>query len=165
MHRHKFLVVSVLCVLGAIFPSSDILAQEPTPPDLMSFAQGTLPVAISSAPSDVRVKMEHAVSAIDGNHAGYVAMGKPVVTGDVVTILYVLPSPTRFDGFAVPNISETPSPSQTFFRQIDILGSSAGPDGPFIALAWAELTTHEDEGQITALTMAEERPEVRWVSV
>lgn len=138
-------------------------AQEAVPTDLMSFAQGTLPVAITSSPSDLRVGMETAISAIDGSPTGYVAMGKPAIEGDVVEITYFLQAPTVFDRFAVPNVQETPSPFQTFFRRVEVLGSNASADGPFLPLAAAELETHSENGQITDLTMTPDQPAVQWV--
>ena len=110
-----------------------------------------------------RVGPEHAVSAIDGSPDGFIAMRKPAPENGVVEFLYALPAPTMFDGFSVPNIKETPSPSQTFFRDIEIFGSSEGPDGPFQVLAGATLTTHTEDGQVTELTMQPDAPKVGWL--
>lgn len=156
------LVIS-LGFLGALWPVQPLLADEPPAPDLMSFAQGALPVSISTGDVDLRVGMDLAVAAIDGNAGGYVAMRKPATSTDVVEITYALPALTRFERFAVPNVLETPSPSQTFFKNIEVLGSSESADGPFIPLAQGELQRHEKAGQFSTLTLSENQPEVRWV--
>ncbi len=90
-------------------------------------------MAVTEGAKDFRTGPEHAVAAIDGNPSGYVAMQKPAPIDGVVEFLYSLSAPTVFDGFMVPNIKETPSPSQTFFGNIQVLGSAGGPDGPFRA--------------------------------
>lgn len=131
--------------------------------DLMSFAQGTLPVTTTSSPSDLRVDMEKAIAAIDGNAGGYVAVGKPALIGDVVEMTFSLQSPTTFDSFAIPNVLETPSPFQTFFKHVELLGSDESPDGPYVPLATVELATHSNKGEMTELTMRADQPAVRWV--
>lgn len=155
-------------LLGALLAglsASTLSAQELKTSDLMSFARGTLPLAVSSGEANLRVGIEHAVSAIDGNPSGFVAMQKPAKDGDAVEFLYVLPAPTQFDRFAVPNIRETPSPSQTFFKHIEVSGSAIGADGPFLPLASAELTVHSDDGQLTELVMEAAAPEVSWIKL
>lgn len=156
------LVIS-LGFLGALWPVQPLLADELPAPDLMSFAQGALPVSISTGDVDLRVGMDLAVAAIDGNAGGYVATRKPATSTDVVEMTYALPALTRFERFAVPNVLETPSPSQTFFKNIEVLGSSESADGPFVPLAQGELQRHEKAGQFSALTLSENQPEVRWV--
>lgn len=152
-----------LSLLGAIFPIHPTFADERPAIDLMSFAQGALPVSISTGDADLRLGMEHAVAAIDGNASGYVAMRKPARTTDVVEITYSLPALTRFERFAIPNVLETPSPSQTFFKKVDVLGSAQSADGPFVLLGQGELVRHEDKGQFSELTLSDNQPEVRWV--
>jgi len=156
------------CLLGILFACSmagSVSAQEVTSPDLLSFAQGALPLDASTEPGDLRVGMEHAVAIIDGNPGGFVSHQKPTQGGDIFEFLYALPAPTRFDNFAIPNIQETPSPSQTFFKHLEVLGSAAGTDGPFSTLAVAELETHSESGQVTNLTLEVKQPEVRWVKI
>lgn len=158
-----------LCSLGllaAMFATSFngvALAQQAGPPDLLSFAQGTLPLSAKSSVTDVRVGMEHAIAAIDGNPSIYVSMLKPALEDDVVEFLYALPAPTTFDGFAVPNVKETRSPSQTFFKTVEVFGSTVGPEGPFSLIASAVLATHAEDGQVTELTMDSELPGISWV--
>ena len=140
-------------------------AEGAQPPDLMSFASGTLPVSATSDSGTLKVGTEHAVLSIDGNPSGYVAHRKPAEQGDAIEFLFALPAPTRFEGFAVPNIQETPSPSQTFFRTVEIYGTTGGADGTFSLLAEAQLETHSEDGQLTLLNMAPDQPEVTQVKV
>lgn len=156
------LVIS-LGFLGALWPVQPTLADEPPAPDLMSFALGALPVSVSSGDTDLRIGMDQVIAAIDGNGKGYVATRKPATTADVVEMTYALPALTRFERFAVPNVLETRSPSQTFFRKVEVLGSSQSADGPFILLAQGELQRHDEAGQVSELTLSEDQPEVRWV--
>ena len=81
----------------------------------MTFAQGVLPVAIDTGGADLRVTPAQAIAAIDGNPVGFVMTPRFGAPTDTVEITYAPPAPTRFDRFAVPNVLETPSPSQTFF--------------------------------------------------
>lgn len=152
-----------LGLLGALLPIPPAFAEDPPALDLMSFAQGALPVSISTGDADLRIGMDQAVAAIDGNEKGYVATRKPAATTDVVEITYALPALTRFGRFAVPNVLETPSPSQTFFKKVDVLGSSESADGPFVLLAQGELQRHEEADEVSELTLSQNQPEVRWV--
>ncbi|GAB5510524.1 MAG: OmpA family protein [Hyphomicrobiales bacterium] len=140
-------------------------AQEAPPRiDLMTFAQGVLPVSITTS-ADFRTTMEQAIGAIDGNPGKYVMTPRFGGATDTLEIVYALPAPTQFDSFAVPDIGETPSPSQTFFQNVEVLGSADSADGPFVALASGTLTEHEERGLSTALTLAADQPEVRWVKL
>ncbi len=153
-------VIGLLC-LSLTAPAA--WAEEAAPPDLMSFAQGALPVAVSSAPGDLRVGMDLAVAAIDGNPAGYTSVRKPATADDVLEITFSLPALTRFDSFAIPRVPETPSPSQTFFGRVEVLGAAASPEGPFVPLASADLGPVEDGTTLSALEMTGDAPEVLWV--
>lgn len=148
---------------GAICSTQPTFASEQQSVDLMSFAQGALPVLISTGEADLRIGMEHAIAAIDGNPEGYVATPKPALTTDIVEITYSLPALTRFERFAVPNVLETPSPFQTFFKRIGVLGSAVSADGPFELLGQGDLQVHDDRGLFTELTLSDNQPEVRWV--
>ena len=159
---HPFAYVLCCLLSGAALPPA-AAEETPAPTDLMNFAQGVLPVAITSGPSDLRVGMDHAIAAIDGNPGGYVALRKPALDGDVVEITYSLPALTRFDSFSIPNIRETPSPSQTFFGRAEVFGSETAQDGPYLLLASGKLQTHAQKGQITALDLATPQPSVRWI--
>lgn len=162
MSNRMRISAAAIILLGG-FSVGPAWSQNVEKPDLMSFAQGTLPLAVTEGAQEYRAGSEHAVAAIDGSPAGYVAIRKPAPEDGVVEFLYALPAPTVFDGFAVPNIKETPSPSQTFFKNIEILGSSVGPEGPFVTLARAELSTHTDDAQVTKLTVQPDSPSVGWV--
>jgi OOP family OmpA-OmpF porin len=78
--------------------------------------------------------------------------------------LYQLPALTTFDRFAVPNVLETPSPSTTFTRLVEVHGSATTATDGFVLLASATLQTHKARGMVTELTMTARRP-VRWVKV
>ncbi|MEM7211752.1 MAG: OmpA family protein [Pseudomonadota bacterium] len=139
------------------------MAQESARPNLMTFAQGTLPIAIPSGEKKLKVGPTQAIAAIDGRQSGYIVTTKPATEQDVVEFDFSLSAATQFEAFEVPNVLETPSPSQTFFREIELLGSIDGADGPFVPLASAVLSTHAAKGEITELTMAAEQPWVKWV--
>lgn len=57
----------------------------------------------------------------------YLSFARGALPQTVVELTYELPALTTFDSFAVPNIFETPSPSQTFFKNVVVLGSASGP--------------------------------------
>lgn len=159
-HRTSHLFGSAAIVMAIL---STVAQAQESAPDLMSFAHGTLPVRIETGDTDLRVTPEKAIAMIDGNPKGFVVTAKPAVSGDAVEITFELTAPTRFDRFAVPNVLETPSPYQTFFKTIEIWGSADGIDGAFVRLARGELTTHDAAGEETELQMEAEQPEVRWV--
>jgi len=77
---------------------------------------------------------------------------------------YELPAPTTFDRLAVPSVLETPSPSQTFTRLVEVYGASQGPEGPYELLASATLQTHQGKDQVTELAMQTVTP-VRWLKL
>jgi outer membrane protein OmpA-like peptidoglycan-associated protein len=131
--------------------------------DYLSFANGAIPVDIEAA-STLAVGMEQALEAIDGNDGGFTLTPKPGDKAMSVAFVYKLPAMTRFTDFAVPNVLETPSPSQTFVRTVEVAGSDSGPEGPFHVLAQVTLRTHAARGESTALRATGERP-VRWVRV
>lgn len=149
--------IAALLVVGAH-------AQEaPARADLLTFAQGVLPISINTGDADFRTVMEQAISAIDGNQVGFVMTPRFGAATDTLEITYALPAPTVFDRFAIPNVLETPSPSQTFFKNVEILGSAESADGPFVPLASGELSVHEGRGLVSELTMEADQPEVLWV--
>ncbi|MEM8959761.1 MAG: hypothetical protein AAGC86_18350, partial [Pseudomonadota bacterium] len=153
-------------ILAGLLPFGAAHAQDsPPPPDLMAFARGVLPVAIDSGGADLRVTPIQAIAAIDGSLVGFVMTPRFGAPTDAVEITYALPAPTRFDRFAVPNVLETPSPSQSFFRDVEVLGSASAPDGPFVPLAAGRLRAHGERGQVSELTLAPEQPEVLWVKL
>jgi outer membrane protein OmpA-like peptidoglycan-associated protein len=132
--------------------------------DYLSFAHGAVPVAVGGAAERLKVDFGEALEAIDGDPRAYGATPKPGGPESEIFFVYALPAPTTFREFAVPNVLETPSPSQTFFRNVEIAGSDGSADGPFSSLAAAELTTHAAKGQTTRIPATSERP-VTWVKV
>ena len=131
--------------------------------DLLSFAQGALPVSVDMPGTDMRVSMSAAIGLIDGNPDGFTMIGKPGTREDSVILTYALPAPTRFSRLAVPTMRETPSPSQTMFARIEISGAIHSPDGPYLPLAEGTLARHQETGQQTELALVADPPEVRWV--
>ncbi|MEQ9259725.1 MAG: OmpA family protein [Roseovarius sp.] len=153
----------LLGLAASLAGATGAFAEEPLRPDLLSFANGAVPVLVTSAPGELKTDAGQAIAAVDGNWAKQGILRKPATEADALEITFALPAPTTFDGFAVPNVLETPSPSQTFVRDVEVLGSAESADGPFTALAQASLTAHEGEGEVTALTLAPDQPAVRWV--
>lgn len=131
--------------------------------DLLTFAQGALPISISTGDTDLRVQADKAISMIDGNPQGFVALGKPAAADDFVEIVFELPADTQFTRFAVPNVLETPSAYQTFFKNVEIWGSASSPDDGYTLLADGALSTHAEKGLLTELSLTDEQPDVRWV--
>jgi hypothetical protein len=131
--------------------------------DYLTFAQGAVPVSIGGAGARLGADFERAVRITDGDPTPF-----SIVSGahaDVDTeFLYQLPALTTFDRFAVPNVIETPSPTVTFTRVVEVHGSAASVTEGFVLLASAALQTHKSRGLVTELTMAAKRP-VRWIKL
>ena len=151
----SLLACAVVCSAGAA-------AQDKPRVDYLSLAQGAIPVAIEGDAKAMKVGMDHALLAIDGDDGGFVMMLKPGSAQSKVVIVYALPALTTFDSFVIPNVRETPSPSQTFFRDVEIAGSDTGSEGPFEVLASATLKVHDQAGQTTTIPASGDRP-VRWL--
>lgn len=152
-----------LCLAAALLASS-IGAQEPLPEeDLVTFARGVLPIAQGADSETLRVSTEQALLVIDGNPTLRLLTPKPAGADYRVTLLYELPAETRFTRFAIPDVQETPSPSQTFVRRVEVSGSNGGPDGDFEPLGEVELVLHETRGEVTEFSAANEP--VRWLKL
>jgi outer membrane protein OmpA-like peptidoglycan-associated protein len=132
--------------------------------DYLSFAQGALPVAVEGDATALKVGMEQALLAIDGNDIGYGLTPKPGSAQTSISFVYKLPALTTFTEFAVPNVLETPSPSQTFVSSVEIAGADSEAGDDFHLLASATLETHAAKGEATAIPATDQRP-VRWVRV
>lgn len=132
--------------------------------DLLSLAQGAVPVGIEGAGPTLRVGRSEALRMIDGDRRGFVLTPKPGGADTEIVVVYELPALTTFEAFAVPNVLETPSPSQTFVRTVSIAGSETGHEGPFEELAGGTLDTHSKKGETMVLPATTEKP-VRWVQV
>lgn len=166
MRNWKYFSATAAALITTLFFSEPLSAEEElAAPDLMSFAHGVLPVSVDTGDAALRTGMTEAVSLIDGNTVGFVLTPRPGTSADVVEIVYALPAPTRFERFAVPNIRETPSPSQTFIRVVEVSGASESADGPYALLARGELSTHSTSGDVTELTLEQDQPDVLWVRV
>ena len=135
-----------------------------TETDFLSFAQGALPLFIAGTGAELKVGPEQSLKAIDGNVSGFILTPKPGDENTHTELTYELPAPTTFQRFSVPNILETPSPSQTFIKKIDVFGSNAGPEDGFELLASASLETHTQKGQVTTFDATLSTP-VKWVKV
>lgn len=159
-HPASFLLLAVMTAHAAIGAAEEA----PQRVDYLSFAQGALPIAFEGDAQELGVGMEQALLAIDGDEGGYALTRKPGNAQTRIAFLYKLPALTTFDAFSVPEVLETPSPSQTFVRKIEIAGSDSGPEGEFHVLAGATLETHSAKGQTSAIPIAVEKP-VRWVRV
>lgn len=132
--------------------------------DYLNFANGALPVRVGGMAAELKVEIDKALMAIDGDGGGFVVTPKPGAADAELWFVYRLPAATTFSGFAIPNVGETPSPSQTFFREVEIAGGVEGPDGPFERLATATLTTHAKKGQVTRFP-ANVAKSVTWVKL
>lgn len=129
-------------------------------PNLMAIAHGSVPLRVE-ADAAARVGIEQALRAIDGAAAVYSLTSK-VASSARVALIYALPAATAFDRFAVPNVIETPSPRQTFVRDVKVLGSSRSADDGFVLLASGTLQAQRSRGQAAELTV-HRRDEVRWI--
>lgn len=132
--------------------------------DYLTFAQGAVPISVKGAGARLGASFEEAIRATDGNPVGFTLTGKPGAADTDTELVYKLPALTTFDRFAVPNVLETPSPTQTFTRLVEVHGSSAGPDSGFVLLGSGTLATHKARGQVTELAIKAKTP-VRWVKL
>ena len=139
-------------------------AETDTAIDYLSFARGVIPVAISADAEALKTGYEQALSSIDGNPAPFVLTLKPGDPDTSTEFVFELPASTTFSSFAVPNISETPSPSQTFVSRVEVFGSIEGPDTAFDLLAATDLMTHDEKGLITEFDANQELA-VKWVKL
>ena len=64
----------------------------------------------------------------------------------------------------MPNVVETPSPTATFSRVVEVHGSASSATEGFVLLASATLQTHRARGLVTELTLAQKRA-VRWIKL
>jgi len=160
MKRHLGILTGAACFICAGLSH----ASEAPPKDLLDIAAGAVPVAYGANPETLKTGFEHALSAIDGDPRSMVMTPKWGGPDSEIWFVYKLPAETVFTGFAIPNVGETPSPSQTFFRDAEIAGALDGSDGPFQKLAGAALSTHSERDEITRIPAEIETP-VRWVKL
>lgn len=131
--------------------------------DYLTFAQGAVPVGIGGTGATLGANFEAAVRITDGSPTAFTVVSGATATTDT-EFVYELPAPTTFDRFAVPNVVETPSPTTTFTRVVEVHGSATSATDGFQLLASGTLQTHRAHGLTTELTVAARRP-VRWVKV
>ncbi len=135
--------------------------QDTESPDLLTLAYGAIPIFVGGSGSEHGADLTHAVRFVDGDSRGFTFVNRATDETDT-EFVYALPAPTVFHRLAVPEVLETPSPSQTFTRLVEVYGSSDGPEGPWVLLASGTLQTHSARGQTTELGMEAEIP-VSWV--
>lgn len=163
MHINRNYLLHAWCVAMAIYlPAA--MAADASRVDFLSFARGTVPIGIEGAAKELGIGMSQALQVIDGDGGNFVVTPKPGGANTAIVFVYELPALTTFEAFAVPNILETPSPSQTFFKTVSIAGSQTGPSGSFKELAGATLVRHSKKGATTVIPAATQAP-VRWVRV
>lgn len=163
--RRSWFVAAVLLLrLGSVHAAEPDKTEAPQERiDYLTFAQGAVPIRVAGAGAALGAGFEQAVRIIDGDPTDFtVASGATEATD--TELVYQLPAPTIFDRFAVPNILETPSPSATFTKLIEVYGSAASSDDGYVLLASATLETHKKRGQLTELKIAAS-PAVRWVKL
>jgi outer membrane protein OmpA-like peptidoglycan-associated protein len=131
--------------------------------DYLTFAQGAVPLSIGGDGAKLGANFEHAVKIIDGSPLGFVVVNKGKAETST-EFVYELPAATTFDRFAVPHVLETPSPSATFTRVVEVYGSSKSASDGYDLLASATLATHKKKGDVTELKLAK-KAAVRWVKL
>lgn len=149
-----------LCCAMLLFGAAPLARAESA--DYLTFARGAIPVTMSE--NALKAGIEQAMAAIDGDPRTFSATPKPGGADAEIWFVYRLPAATTFTQFFVPGIGETPSPSQTFFKEIEILGSDQDADGPFERLASTTLATHVKKDERTRIAAQSEKA-VRWVKV
>lgn len=160
--RTKFWMTTLL--VATILAMSSIAQElELEQTDYLSLAQGAIPVTVESS-DDLKVDIEQALRAIDGDYLGYVMTPKPGTVDSQITLIYQLPALTTFSEFVIPNILETPSPSQTFWQTLEISGSETSANDGFISLARTTLATHTQKNQTTVIPVTATQP-VQWVKI
>ncbi len=164
---HSFLfgcafTVAGVCILSPT-PSRAQTADAPARIDYLAFAQGAVPVSIGGAGARLGADFAAAVRIADGDATAFTIVNRAPADTDT-EFVYELPALTTFDRFAVPNISETPSPAITFTKLVEVHGSSTGPTEGFVLLASASLQTHRTRGLVTELQLMASRP-VRWIKL
>lgn len=130
--------------------------------DFLTIGQGAIPIAVRGD-LDKGLGFEEAIEAIDGNSRMNAIVG-PVPGTSVVEFVYVLPAPTTFDRFAVPDVHETPSQYQTFFAKVDVFGSATAPGEAEVLLASGALAVPKTRGADTEIPVLASAP-VRFVTV
>lgn len=132
--------------------------------DYLTLSQGTIPVRLGGDAAIFKTGMDLALKMIDGDDIGFSMTPKPGRPDENLVVTFKLPALTSFDRFAVPNVLETPSPSQTFFRQLKIEGADSDVEGPYELLIDTSLERHSSKGQNTEIASESNRA-VKWLRV
>ncbi len=122
-------------ILAIVVP--EIHASE-SPVDWLSFMRGAQPVRISPTASDHGVKRDTAFALIDGLETRF-TLAENVPGGTSIEIVFALPAPTSFSGFAFGGEGAGASVLASLQR-VEIAGSVSGPEGPWQPLAWTDPT-------------------------
>jgi outer membrane protein OmpA-like peptidoglycan-associated protein len=132
--------------------------------DLLTFAAGAVPISLGGSGQTLGIGFDKVLRAVDGNPGGFTLALLPGTAQTDFEFVFELPAPTVFDRFAVPNVLETPSPSATFTRLVEVHGSATSASDGYTRLASATLTTHRTRGEVTELEV-HAKPSVRWVKL
>lgn len=161
-------ILAGLALLALLPPDTWAQGQAVPPPErtnYLAFAQGALPVGVGGTGAQLGASFEKAIRATDGDLSGFVLTLKTAAAGTDTEFVYQLPAPTTFDRFTVPNVLETPSPSTTFTKEVEVYGSATGADPEsYTLLASGTLTTHRGRGQVAELAVRSKTP-VRWIKL
>jgi len=131
--------------------------------DYLTFAHGAIPLSVTIDGVVMDPYFAGNVSPIDGAPTPSVLIRSGSATS-TAELVYMLPASTTFTRFAVPEVREVPSPSTTFIKQVEVFGSSTGPDKGFELLASGTLVTHKKRGEVTELAIAKQVG-VSWVKI
>lgn len=152
-------------LLGVAVALTTMPAARATEPaiDYLTLANGAVPVHVGGAGTAQGATVSHALLVVDGSSGKFSVVNRATDETDV-EFVYELPALTTFTRFAVPDVLETPSPSQTFFRHVEVFGTTSGADSGFVLLASGTLETHAGKGMVSELAI-HASPPVRWVKV
>lgn len=118
--------------------------------DYLTLAAGAIPVSVGGSGARLGTSFEKAIRAVDGDPTGFGLLLKPGPADTDTEFVYELPA-RGLRPLRGTNVLETPSPSATFTRHVELLGSAVGPDAGFTTLASATLATHRSRGEVTEI--------------
>ena len=156
---------SLLVFSGALVADAggQAASDEPPPIDYLTAAQGAWLVSISFTGARTGPRRSQAFETYDGLGTPR-AMLIQAERDAQLELVYDLPASTVFTRFAVPEVREVPSPSVSFFGEIEVMGSVTGDGDDFQPLARATLENHGRSGLITELDLVSTTP-VRFVKL
>lgn len=138
-------------------------------PNYLSLSTGAYPVELSPNTKALKVDFSQALKLMDGDHTPFILNRRPGDASTTVDIVLRLPATTTFSSFRIPNVWETPSPSQTFIQGIQIFGAMNYEPGnvdssAFARLAEHSLQKHTSKNQMTEVEVQQIVP-VRWIKI